>query len=73
MTPDGQIRRQILNFMALHVVDWDIKEKLLQPEDARKRARKGLSRSEQLKSLPIIKEVDAENRISSMRQKQNKK
>ena len=59
--------------MALHVVDRDIKEKLLQPEDVRKKVGKGLSRSEQLKSLPIINEVDVENRISSMRQTQKKK
>ena len=49
--------------MDIPVVDLDNKGNFLSPEYLIKRANKGLSISEQLKSLTILKEVDVEKKL----------
>ena len=58
--------------MALPVVKPDNKEKFVLPEDVINRVDKGLSRSEQPTSLPIIKGVNAEKKLLKEAKSKNK-
>ena len=59
MNPNGYLRRQVLNFMDLPVMDLYNKEIFLSSQDARNSEEVVLIISEQPKYLPVLKEFYA--------------
>ena len=62
-TGDGKLRRNVLRFLALPINDPTNKDKFLSPEEARRRVDAGMTRAEQLKSLPVLKQVTSEKKL----------